>query len=217
MTMAYTCDLGSGQRVFLENVGEQTTLTVATSSAGQQQQSGSQFTTGVWTAPPELFRTVQGMVIRLTTAQGNHHIQLQGNQLGIMAQTPNLGNAQQMQMGIATSMPNSPPPMPPMPPMPSMDPMPPMPPMQPIDPMPPLSPMTMGNMEMNANPMQMRMGNMEMQMGNAAAETPPPAAPSSPLPAANAAPKAANFCGQCGAAEQPSDRFCAKCGHQLQS
>lgn len=96
--MAYTCELGSGQRIYLENVGEHTAVTLASSGAGQQQQSGSQFTTGAWTAPPALFRTPQGVVIQLTTAQGSHHLQLQGNQLGVMSQSPALGNAQQMQM-----------------------------------------------------------------------------------------------------------------------
>lgn len=189
--MAYTCELGSGQRIYLENVGEQTAITLAAGSAGQQQQSGSQFTTGPWTAPPELFRTQQGVVIKLTTAQGTHHLQLQGNQLGMMSQSPSLGNAQQMQMSSDVSMPGN-----------SMPPMQPMQPMQPMEPMQPMPPMKMGNMEMNANPMQMRMGNMEMQMGNAASS-------------ASSTGKA-KFCSQCGTPVQPSDRFCANCGHQLQ-
>ena len=193
--MAYTCELGSGQRIYLDNVGEQTAVTVAASSAGQQQQSGSQFTTGVWTAPPELFRTGQGIVIKLTTAQGTHHLQLQGNQLGMMSQSPSLSNAQPMQMSSGMAMPGS-----------SMPPMQPMEPMEPMQPMQPMQPMKMGDMEMNANPMQMRMGNMAMEMGNATT--------SSASSASSAG--QAKFCSQCGTPVQPSDRFCANCGHQLQ-
>lgn len=188
--MAYTCELSSGQRIYLDNVGEQTAVTVASSGMGQQQQSGSQFTTGVWTAAPEVFRTAHGVVIKLTTAQGIHHLQLQGNQLGAMSGSPNLGNAQQMQMSSGVAMPGS-----------TMPPMQPMEPMQPMQPMEPMQPMKMGNMEMNMNPMQMRMGNMEMQMGN---------------PHQSSVSKA-KFCSQCGTPVKPDDRFCANCGHQLQS
>ncbi|WP_204139339.1 zinc-ribbon domain-containing protein [Halomicronema sp. CCY15110] len=211
--MAYTCELGSGQRLYLENVGEQTAVTLASGSAGQQQQSGSQFPTGTWTAPPELFRTQQGVVIQLTTAQGTHHLQLQGNQLGVMSQSPALGNAQQMQMSSGVAMPGNA--MPPMQPMGATQPMPPMSPMQPMEPMQPMQPMQpmkMGNMEMNANPMQMRMGNMAMQMGNAASSS---AASSNTASSGAASPGKAKFCSQCGTAVQPSDRFCANCGHQL--
>ena len=205
--MAYTCELGSGQRIYLENVGEQTAVTLASSSAGQQQQSGSQFTTGTWTTPPELFRTPQGVVIKLTTAQGTHHLQLQGNQLGMMSQSPTLGNAQQMQMSSGVAMPGNA-----MPPMGATQPMSPMQPMEPMQPMQPMQPMKMGNMEMNANPMQMRMGNMEMQMGNAASSS---AASSSAASSGAASPGKAKFCSQCGTAVQSGDRFCANCGHQL--
>ncbi len=196
--MAYICELGSGQRLYLDNVGEQTAVTLATSSAGQQQQSSSQFTTGAWTTPPELFRIPQGVVVKLTTAQGVHHLQLQGNQLGMMSQSPSLGNAQQMQVSSGVAMPGSP--------MPPMQPMSPVEPMQPMTPMAPIQPMKMGDMEMSANPMQMRMGNMAMQMGNAAT--------SSRASGSTTAGKA-KFCSQCGTPVKPSDRFCSNCGYQL--
>ncbi|NEQ46278.1 MAG: zinc ribbon domain-containing protein [Leptolyngbya sp. SIOISBB] len=199
--MAYTCELGSGQRLYLDNVGEQTAVTLASSSAGQQQQSGSQFATGAWTAPPEMFRTPQGVVIKLTTTQGMHHLQLQGSQLGVMSQSPALGNAQQMQMSSGVAMPGTA-----MPPMEPMQPMQPMQPMTPMEPMQPMQPMKMGDMEMNANPMQMRMGNMEMQMGSAAASS---------IASGSSTAGKAKFCSQCGTPVKPSDRFCANCGHQL--
>ena len=205
--MAYTCELGSGQRLYLDNSGAQTAVTLASGSAGQQQQSSSQFTTGTWTAPPALFRTQQGVIVQLTTAQGVHHLQLQGNQLGMMSQSPALGNAQQMQMSSGVAMPGNA--MPPMQPMASPQPMQPMSPMEPMQPMTPMQPMKMGDMEMSANPMQMRMGNMAMQMGNTASSS---AASSSAASAGKA-----KFCSQCGTPVQPSDRFCSNCGHQLNS
>jgi hypothetical protein len=113
--MAYTCDLGGGQHVYLDNVGDQTAVTLASTGPGQQQQSGSQFTTGPWTQAPEFFRIDPGVVIKLTTAQGAQFLQLQGQQLGWMVQPPTLANAQQMQTSTVAAMPGGS--MPPMQPM----------------------------------------------------------------------------------------------------
>ena len=139
--MAYTCELGPGQRLYLDNVGGQTTVTMLSGNAGQQQQSSSQFTTGVWTAPPEMFVTPQGFVIKLTTAQGVQHLQVQGTQFGWITGNPLLDQAQQVPMSTVSST------------------------SQTVQPMQPMQPMKMGNMQMNMNPMQMRMGNMAMQIG----------------------------------------------------
>lgn len=202
--MAYTCDLGTGQRVYLDNVGDYTAVTLASGGPGQQQQSGSQFATGPWIAPPAMLRTEQGVVIQLTTAQGQQHLQLQGGQLGWMSSAPG-GNAQGMQLTQVASMPGSAT-MSPMQPMgdsmppPQAAPMEPMQPMQPMAPMQPMQPMQMGNMTMGTNPMEMRMGNMAMRMGEQQAA---------------ASESKRKFCSQCGAPVQPSDRFCASCGHQL--
>ncbi len=222
--MAYTCDLGSGQRVYLDNLGQQTAVTLASGSPGQQQQSGSQFTTGAWTSPPEFFRGGQGVVIKLTTTQGPFYLQLQGNQWGTMASGPNLVNAQQIQTSQVAAMPGgqssgepmtpmqpmqpmsftapaTPPAQPAAAPMPSMEPM-------PMQPMAPMQPMIMGNMTMNTNPMEMRMGNMAMGMGQPTASTPAASTPT-------ASTSKSKFCSQCGTPVQPGDRFCANCGHPL--
>lgn len=183
--MAYTLELGSDRRAYIDNAGDRTTVTLASGNAGQQQQSSSQFSTGAWTAPPKAFNTGQGIIIRLTTSTGTHHLQIQGNQMGVMSGSPAMGNAQQMQMSSGASMPDSS--------------------MQPMQPMEPMQPMKMGNMEMNANPMQMRMGNMEMHMGRS---------PGGDNASSSAGAKA-KFCSQCGTPVAPDDRFCAQCGHRL--
>ena len=54
--MAYVCEIGTGQRAYLDNQGKQTIVTTASSSLGQQQQSSQSFVTGSWTASPESFR-----------------------------------------------------------------------------------------------------------------------------------------------------------------
>jgi zinc-ribbon domain len=188
--MAYTCEIGSGQHIYLDNQGGQTIVTSMSGGLGQQQQSSSSFQTGQWTAPPDLFQMPQGVVIRIHTSQGEVHIQVQGTSMVVMSASPGLGVGQQMQTQQVASMPS--------PSMQPMQPIPPMEPMQPMQPMQPMEPMSMGGMHLNMNPMEMRMGNMEMRMGSTKATKTP-----------------ARFCSQCGAQTKPGDRFCSSCGHQL--
>lgn len=149
--MAYLCELGTDQRLYLENQGMQTVVTTVSSSLGQQQQASNSFQTGNWTSTPEVFQTPGGVVLKIKTAQGEHYIQVQGGSMSAMNSTPAFGSSQQMQVQQVASTPATS--------------MPPMEPMQPIEPMQPMKPMKMGDMEMNMNPMEMRMGNMEMRMG----------------------------------------------------
>ncbi|MBF2075066.1 MAG: zinc ribbon domain-containing protein [Synechococcales cyanobacterium C42_A2020_086] len=199
--MAYVCDLGSGQRVYLENQGPQTRVTVSFSGVGQQQQASSSWHTGNWTAPPEAFQTRSGVVIQIHGSQGASFLQVQGSSMALLSQPPVLDASQSLplQESAASSS------------------MPPMEPMKPMPPMEPMKPMTMGNMSMDTagnmsmgdmsmslNPMEMRMGNMELRMGS-----------SSSSAASSAAKTVRQFCSQCGTAVKPDDRFCASCGAQL--
>jgi zinc-ribbon domain len=183
--MVYLCDLGSGHSIYLDNQGTQTVVTTLSSSPGQQQQASNSLQTGAWVAPPQLFRTPAGVVIKIFTAQGDLFIQIQGSSMHAIDGVPMVGNAQQMQMQQVASAPSSSIPL-----------------MQPMQPMPPMQPMKMGNMQMNLKPMEMRIGNMEMRMGKA-------------TPVANSAQGTRHFCSQCGVAVEASDRFCAHCGYKL--
>jgi zinc-ribbon domain len=191
VSMAYLCELGSGHNIYLDHQGGQTIITSTIGAPGQQQQSSSSVGTGGWTAPPEMFRTPQGAILKITTAQGEHFIQVQGSSMSSMTSAPSLSGAQQMQMNQVAGAPGGSS-------MPGMEPM------QPISPMgsmQPMQPMKMGNMEMGGSPMEMRMGNMHLSMGS------PKVEPSQP--------KVRRFCSQCGVATQPDDRFCSSCGHKL--
>ena len=64
-------------------------------------------------------------------------------------------------------------------------------------PMQPMQPMQMGNMQMNMQQMVMKMGDMELNMGATASKQ--------------------TFCTQCGTPVKPVDKFCAGCGHKLES
>lgn len=199
--MAYVCELGAGQRVYLENQGVQTVVTLISSSPGQQQQASSSFATGVWSSPPQVFQTPYGMMLKILSEQGEKTLQIQGSSVSVISGTPSMNNSEQLPVHEVTSLPVSPMPgievMKPMKPMSSMEPMTPMT-MSPMEPMKPLEPMNlkMGDMQMSMNPMEMRMGNMELRMGASA-------------------PNKQNFCSQCGASVKPEDRFCSSCGHQL--
>ena len=155
--MAYKCELGNGQAVYIENQGVQTMVTLASNSVGQQQQASTGFQTGKWIVPPTLFKTGSGVILRIESEQGQSFIQLQASGISTINGTPALSNAEVLSLEKVEAQPRQ-----------SMAPMSPMEPMKPMEPM---QPMKMGDMEMNMNPMQMRMGNMSMQMGSSSSAT----------------------------------------------
>ncbi|HEY9894337.1 MAG TPA: zinc ribbon domain-containing protein [Candidatus Sericytochromatia bacterium] len=196
--MGYRCEWATGQSVYLENVDDQTRVTLTNSSPGQQQQSSNHVQTGHWTAPPEVWQVAIGLVVKLLTAQGEQFIYIQGNQVSRSQEAPSWGEAQPLPVRV-DSMPTSA--MSPKPAMPSM------PPMQ------PLPPMKMGDMQMDQTAMTMQMGKMRMEMNPIK-----PLSEPSPQTGAEKPPTSAvqrNFCSQCGSTLKPSDRFCAHCGHRL--
>lgn len=149
--MAYACELSAGRSLYLDNTNGQTTISIASTAPGQQQQATSRFQTGVWTATPEVYLTRDGAVIKLLAEQGAHYIRVHGSSIGV-SEAFSLEALEQIQMqqvsGSTTASTASMPPMAPMPPM------------------------SMGDMQMSMNPMQMRMGNMELQMGTPAVSPP---------------------------------------------
>jgi zinc-ribbon domain len=149
--MAYACELGTGQRIYVDHQGTQTMVTVMGGGPGQQQQSSTSFHTGSWTTPPEIFQTAGGAVLKITTAQGEHFIYIQGGSMQMMGGVPSLSGSQQMQVQQVASIPTSS--------------------FPPMEPMKPMKPMSMGGMQMN--PMEMRMGDMEMRMGSPTASSKP--------------------------------------------
>lgn len=150
--MPYYCDLGPGQKIYLDNPGPITLITLASGSAGQQQQSSTQVHTGPWTEVPQIARVGSGVLLRCVTAQGTYTWQIQGMQIGI-APTNTWAADQATPMQATEVGPSS------------------MAPMQPMAPMEPMAPMRMGDMQMSMNPMTMRMGNMTLGLDAPAANT----------------------------------------------
>lgn len=187
--MPYQYDISPSQKIYLDNSGNNTLITLASSGPGQQQQSGTQVATGPWTEVPQVARVGSGVLVRCTTGQGTFVWQVQGRQIGVADATAWPGNqAEPIQAEPVQATASSAPAM------------------QPMQPMQPMAPMQMGDMQMSANPMTMRMGNMTLGMGS----------DKSPSAAVGSASGPQNFCTQCGAAVSLGDRFCGSCGHRLQ-
>lgn len=228
--MPYLCELSPGQMLYLSQRGTQTSVTLANIQPGHQQQSSSGFSTGAWTAPPEVFSTPMNVVVRLHTDGGDRHLQIQGGSISSIYNAPSVRDNQRIQVKfieqepefVMSSMKTDPMSMGDMN-MGTMD----------------MGEMKMGNMKMNMKPMQMRMGDMELSMGSSGSENSASssrsntsAAPSpmshqgrqentqsaessgqASAPAPSAHPR--RFCSQCGAPVTSTDRFCASCGTRL--
>jgi hypothetical protein len=150
--MGYTIDLGAGQQLYVENRNGQTLLTLTSSHAGQQQSQSSGLATGEWSAPPTLFRTTIGLILRIESVQ-QIFVAIQAGQMQVLRSAPNLLDAQVLPLQPVSPNPNL------------------MQPMQPMSPMSPLPPMQMGTMQMRMEPMEMRMGDMHLRMGEPIAPT----------------------------------------------
>ncbi len=153
--MAYMCNLGNHQQVFVSNQDNQTIVTLSGTGPGQQQQASTGFSTGKWIALPILYRSQGEFILRVESDRGPHYVQLQGSSMKAIAKAPDLGTAEVMPMETAET--------------PSMEPMKPMEPMEPTKPMEPLK---IGDMEMGMKPMEMRMGNMSLSMGQSTSSSP---------------------------------------------
>src|SRR3984893_6647549 len=147
--MTYAYDLESGQRLIVQNDGDDTLVALSSGDEGQQQSQSTGFHTGKWSKTPELFQTRGGLVLRLETKNGMEYIRIRGSQIQSMRSEPDLENAERLKLKKSDE--NV-----------AMKPMEPMRPMEPMKPMKPLEPMKpMGGMR----PMEMRMGGMHMSMG----------------------------------------------------
>lgn len=177
--MPYQYDIGPSQKIYLDNPGNNTLITLASGGPGQQQQSGVQVATGPWTEMPQVARVGSGVLVRCTTGQGTFIWQVQGMQVGAADATAWPANQGEPVPATASSAPA-------------------MPPMQPMAPMQPMQPMQMGDMQMSATPMTMRMGNMTLGMGDG--KSPSAAAgPQNFCTQCGAAISSGDrFCGSCG-------------------
>ena len=94
--MTYAYDLGNGQRLLVQNDGDNTQVALSSGDSGQQQNQCTGFSTGEWSRPPELFRTAENLVLRLESKSGVKFIGVQGNEIESMRREPDLKNAERL-------------------------------------------------------------------------------------------------------------------------
>ena len=126
--MAYACDIGNGQRLLVQNDGDNTQVALSSGDSGQKQNQSTGFTSGEWSKPPELFRTREKLVLRLEGKNGVQFIGVHGDQIESMRSEPKLENAEKMALKESNEN------------IARMKPMTPMEPMEPMEPMKPMKP-----------------------------------------------------------------------------
>lgn len=94
--MAYKYDLGNGQRLLVENNGDDTQVALSSADSGQQQNQSTGFSTGEWSKPPELFHSSEDLVLRIESKSGVEFIGVHGNQIELIRSEPNLKNAEKL-------------------------------------------------------------------------------------------------------------------------
>ena len=94
--MTYTHDIGNGQRLLVENDGDNTQVALSSGDSGQQQNQSTGFSTGKWSKPPELFRISEKLVLRVESKSGVKFISIHGNQIESMRSEPDLKNAEKL-------------------------------------------------------------------------------------------------------------------------
>src|SRR3984893_4604744 len=94
--MTYTYDLGNGQRLLVENDGDDTQVALSSGDSGQQQNQSTSFNTGKWSKPPELFRTGDDIVLRLESKSGVEFVGVHGHQIETMSSEPDLKTAEKL-------------------------------------------------------------------------------------------------------------------------
>ena len=127
--MAYACDIGNGQRLLVQNDGDNTQVALSSGDSGQKQNQSTGFSTGEWSKPPELFRTRGNLVLRLEGKNGVQFVGVHGDQIESMRSEPKLENAEKMALKESNES------------IARMKPMKPMEPMEPMEPMKPMKPM----------------------------------------------------------------------------
>src|SRR5271165_4043753 len=94
--MTYAYDLGNGQRLLVQNDGDNTQVVLSSGDSDQQQNQSTGFNTDEWSNPPELFYSSENLVLRIESKIGVEFIAVHGNQIKSMRSEPNLKNAEKL-------------------------------------------------------------------------------------------------------------------------
>lgn len=172
--MAYRSNLGGDRVLYIENLAEQTRITLTSSSPTQQQSQSHSITTGRWQTPPTLYQSANGLTLRIEGTSGQSFVQIQAQQMSSTTTPPDLSQASVLAMDTVENAPQTS--------MPAMSPM---------------QPLKMGDMSMSIEPMEMKMGNMSLSMNETPQNTPKARFCTQ---CGNPIQEGDRFCGACGTA-----------------
>src|ERR1700720_4234708 len=71
--MTYARDLGNGQRLLVQNEGDDTQVASSSGDSGQQQNQSTGFNTGGWSKPPELRASLSTWCKMVRARATDHH------------------------------------------------------------------------------------------------------------------------------------------------
>lgn len=103
--MAYSCELDTGLKIYLDNQGTQTVVATFSCGPGQMEKSHQNFQIGSWASPPIIFQTPNGIVLKIKTTQDEQYIQIQGRSISLLSGVPSLSISQQIQVSKVSCMP----------------------------------------------------------------------------------------------------------------
>ena len=107
--MSYVGELPGGAKIRVENVAEETRLTLEYNSGSGSQAQGSGFITGRWTLPPALYQLGnQTNVLIVESASGRRFVSMNGTQIQSLSGPPDLADAETIPLQRKASEPAKP-------------------------------------------------------------------------------------------------------------
>jgi hypothetical protein len=103
--MAYFGELDTGLRIYLDNRHHETTIATFSAGAAQMELFHQDLHLGRWNAPPEIWQTPTGVVVKVETSQGQHYISLAGKQVGLLTEVPTVSDARKIRIGEVSCIP----------------------------------------------------------------------------------------------------------------
>ncbi|MEA5570600.1 hypothetical protein [Calothrix sp. UHCC 0171] len=104
--MAYSCELDTGLKIYLDHQETQTIIATFGCGPGQMEKSHQDFQIGSWTSQPVIFQTPEGAVLNIKTTEDEYYIQIRGRNISLLSEAPSLSSSQQIQVFEVSCMPS---------------------------------------------------------------------------------------------------------------
>jgi hypothetical protein len=96
--MNYQGQLQTGEKILLQNDGEQTHIQLQSGDEGKRESQGSGFETGKWKKTPTLFSSGEGAVLRIEGSDGEAFVEITGHGINRLSEAPNLDGAEEIEL-----------------------------------------------------------------------------------------------------------------------